>query len=495
VFRSNAIGVFTILVLLFAPGFASFAHEAARVPVIADTDMALDDARALALLAQSPSLDLLAVLTSDGGSSPCEGASRAHRLLARLDRSGVPVGVGAPLPAPAPPWRENSRLLDELGSGEAPACEALPKAVELARETLERSHSPVTWFALGPMTNLASLLERHPELADRLRAVYYSGDRLDAEPADWNTARDRDAAADVFAAGVPLHLVAPREAEAALPLDASLLEAVSASGSPAARWISRLHAEPRVQRLVAEGHAGPWDDAAALALLAPAAFDSTRLRESPPLTRVVPRSPDAVRSALLEVLAPKEGLEPRQGVVLRRFPTEPSALRDDVAEVAAEILERHGAEEWKAALLTNELHRHLGIYSLIGVKMGIRARELLGASLDDLRVESHAGLRPPMSCLTDGLQVATGATLGRGTILVAGSDPIPKATFSKGEARLELALKNPVWIRIRSDVASAVERFGKLTPEYFGEIRRLSIQYWLALDRREIFEEAASSGS
>jgi pyrimidine-specific ribonucleoside hydrolase len=181
-------------------------------------------------------------------------------------------------------------------------------------------------------------------------------------------------------------------------------------------------------------------------------------------------------------------------VVLRRFPTEPSALREDVARVAEPILERHGAEEWKAALLTNELHRHLGIYSLVGVKMGLRARELLDAALDDLRVESHAGVQPPMSCLTDGLQVATGATLGRGTILVGGGDPIPKAVFSNGEARLELLLKDAVWRQIRSDVGSAVERFGKLTPEYFDEIRRLSIRYWLALDRHEIFEEVASEG-
>jgi pyrimidine-specific ribonucleoside hydrolase len=231
-----------------------------------------------------------------------------------------------------------------------------------------------------------------------------------------------------------------------------------------------------------------------LVLLEKAAFDSTLLRDSPPITRVVPRSPDAVRNALLRVLAADEGLEARQSVVLRRFPDQPSALREDVAEAAPEILRRHGAEEWKAALLANELHRHLGIYSLVGVKMGIRARELLDASLDDLRVESHSGLRPPMSCLTDGLQVATGASLGRGTIRVVEGDPAPKAIFIKDEVRLELALKDAVWRRIQSDVDSAVERFGKLTPEYFGEIRRLSIRYWLTLDRREIFDEAAPSG-
>lgn len=186
-------------------------------------------------------------------------------------------------------------------------------------------------------------------------------------------------------------------------------------------------------------------------------------------------------------------LEPREGVVLAHFPSEPSALREDVAEVADEILKRHGAEEWKAALLTNELHRHLGIYSLVGVKMGIRARELLDASLDDLRVESHAGLRPPTSCLTDGLQVATGATLGRGTIRVEQTESAPEAVFTKRRARLQLALKEEVRNQIRSDVAAAVEQFGRLTPEYFEEIRRLSIRYWLTLDRREIFEEVRGS--
>jgi pyrimidine-specific ribonucleoside hydrolase len=177
--------------------------------------------------------------------------------------------------------------------------------------------------------------------------------------------------------------------------------------------------------------------------------------------------------------------------VLSRFPIEPSELRQDVARVADDILKRHGAEEWKAALLTNELHRHLGIYSLVGVKMGIRARELLDASLDDLRVESHAGLRPPMSCLTDGLQVATGATLGRGTIRIEANDPAPEAIFTKGKLRTQLVLKDEVRSRIRFDVGTAVDQFGNLTPEYFDEIRRLSIDYWLKLDRREIFEEVA----
>jgi inosine-uridine nucleoside N-ribohydrolase len=301
----------TIAVLLFAPALASFAHQVTKVPLIVDTDMALDDARALALLASSPSVELVAVLTSDGGSSPCEGASRVHRLLTSLGRGGALVGVGESLAAPAPPWREISRILDQLGSGEAPACDTLPGASKLAREALDRSGSPVTWVALGPMTNLASLLERHPKLESRIQAVYYSGDRAEQEPPDWNTARDRSAAAAVLGAGVAIYLVPPRDAEAALPLDASWLEAVDGFDSPAAKWISQLHADARMPQIVADGDTGPWDDVVALALLEPAAFESTPVGDSPHLKRVVPRSPEAVRHALLRVLAADEGLEAR----------------------------------------------------------------------------------------------------------------------------------------------------------------------------------------
>ena len=61
--------------------------------------------------------------------------------------------------------------------------------------------------------------------------------------------------------------------------------------------------------------------------------------------------------------------------------------------------------------------------------------------------------------------------------------------FIAGEARLRLTLRPEILDRIRADVQEAIQRYGDLTPEYFEEIRRLSILYWLELDRREIFLE------
>jgi pyrimidine-specific ribonucleoside hydrolase len=50
-----------------------------------------------------------------------------------------------------------------------------------------------------------------------------------------------------------------------------------------------------------------------------------------------------------------------------------------------------------------------------------------------LEVLSHAGTKPPISCLNDDLQVSTGATLGHGTIPIAADPkPRPEATFTDG---------------------------------------------------------------
>lgn len=182
--------------------------------------------------------------------------------------------------------------------------------------------------------------------------------------------------------------------------------------------------------------------------------------------------------------------ETRETVVLARFPTEPSALLPDVAGLATQLIARHGIEEWKATVLTSELHRHLGTYSIIGAKMGIRARELFGVGLDELTVVTKAGNRPPLSCLCDGLQVATGASLGRGSISAdSGAPPAAEAVFAHGGKKLRLILKPEVAQRVVNELRELRDRHGGTSPEYFREVRASSLRAWLELKRCEIFDE------
>lgn len=42
---------------------------------------------------------------------------------------------------------------------------------------------------------------------------------------------------------------------------------------------------------------------------------------------------------------------------------------------------------------------------------------------------------------------------------------------------------------ITAELRAANQRYGDLTPAYFAEVRRISLQAWRDLDRRQVFEE------
>lgn len=148
----------------------------------------------------------------------------------------------------------------------------------------------------------------------------------------------------------------------------------------------------------------------------------------------------------------------------------------------------HGLEEWRICVLTNEIHHHLGIYSIVGAKMGLKAREQLGAPLGSLQVTSFAGSQPPVSCFNDGLQLSTGATLGHGNIEVVKSEPVRvEAHFRAGGEGVKMRLKAEFERGVQTDVACAVEEHGTLTSAYFVYVRGLALRYWLQWSRDEIF--------
>jgi formylmethanofuran dehydrogenase subunit E len=176
-------------------------------------------------------------------------------------------------------------------------------------------------------------------------------------------------------------------------------------------------------------------------------------------------------------------------VVFEDFPDADRLIRSDIRPYMHQIIEKHGHEEWKYCVLTSEIHQHLGIYSLVGVKMGLRAREFFDVGVDALQVTSYAGARPPISCLNDGIQVSTGATLGHGTIHIAGDpDTRPEAEFTRNGRTVRIRLKPEYLQRIKADVSRGIEEHGNQTEAYFHYIRQLAIKYWLELDRKEIFE-------
>ncbi len=79
------------------------------------------------------------------------------------------------------------------------------------------------------------------------------------------------------------------------------------------------------------------------------------------------------------------------------------------------------------------LHGHLGPFLVAGIRMGLLALELLDSpGYFGITAVSETGTRPPVSCLTDGIQIGSGCTTGKGnlTVIEAGR---PRVRF-KSEA-------------------------------------------------------------
>ncbi len=121
--------------------------------------------------------------------------------------------------------------------------------------------------------------------------------------------------------------------------------------------------------------------------------------------------------------------------------------------------------------------------------MGIRALELTGAERGHLVVKSLAGLRPPFSCLNDGLQVSTGATLGQGMITVIESaTPKFAAVFTAHSNIISLKIREDYLEQVNKVIGFGLKNFELISMDYWNYVRKHAIRYWLDWDRKEIFE-------
>ena len=162
----------------------------------------------------------------------------------------------------------------------------------------------------------------------------------------------------------------------------------------------------------------------------------------------------------------------------------------DIEAIRESTISSHGTKEWQVAMLSIEFHRHLGIYLILGVKMGLRAVELLKTNGNAPHIISYTGRRPPLSCLNDGLQVSTGATLGHGLIRVESlpdGGVEPKALFKSADSTIELSLKSEFRAIVERDVSNAKREFGT-SAEYWAEIRRIALLCWRDWSREDIFD-------
>jgi formylmethanofuran dehydrogenase subunit E len=97
--------------------------------------------------------------------------------------------------------------------------------------------------------------------------------------------------------------------------------------------------------------------------------------------------------------------------------------------------------EYDLPTLSEWFHGHYQPYIALGIRMGELAMNLLGAQRHELTINSETGFRPTYSCMTDGLQLSTGSTIGNGKLKVE-EKGVLAATFSKDEKQLRIESKD-----------------------------------------------------
>jgi pyrimidine-specific ribonucleoside hydrolase len=184
-------------------------------PIILDCDPGHDDALAILLAIARPEIELLGI-TTVAGNAPLEATTRnALSILTLAERTDIPLAAGADRPLRRP-LRTASQVHGASGLEGAdlpePSVEAHPEgAVALMADLISSSDRAVTLVPTGPLTNVATFLDAHPELHERIGRICLMGGAIGegnwTASAEFNIWVDPDAAARVFEAGLPLTMI------------------------------------------------------------------------------------------------------------------------------------------------------------------------------------------------------------------------------------------------------------------------------------------------
>lgn len=180
------------------------AQNPQRRKILLDTDIGsdIDDAVALAYLLRQPRCELMGITTVTGDP---QGRAQLAAALCREAGRSIPIHAGLSLPLKVDPMQTEAPQVKRL-KGKQPTF-ADHGAIEFLRETIRAHPGQITLLAVGPLTNIATLFTRDPEIPALLAELVIMGGKYSDYPTpwgptEWNIIVDPHAAQQIFAAPV-----------------------------------------------------------------------------------------------------------------------------------------------------------------------------------------------------------------------------------------------------------------------------------------------------
>jgi pyrimidine-specific ribonucleoside hydrolase len=277
--RTFAVLVACATLLLLAVAYRTV-ETPGRVTVIVDTDAGTDDLIALAYLFEREDVQIDLVVAVNGLAHAEAGARNVARLVRAANRR-VPVAVGETQPldgraAFPDDWRAAAETLPGVTLPDVRR-PPRPDGVSALIERLRNSQTPIRLLALGPLTDIAAVVQRDRRAAANIADIVIMGGAIDvagnapatasAPVAEWNIYVDPVAAGIVFRSGIPITLV-PLDATNQVPLDAGLVGDFTARRHSAlGTAVAQLFAS--ATPMIESGGYFAWDPLAAMVLTDP----------------------------------------------------------------------------------------------------------------------------------------------------------------------------------------------------------------------------------
>lgn len=446
-----------------------------RYHIIVDTDGGIDDMKALSMLLASPDVHVLAVTVSSGVLDNRSAYIKVKSLLDSYYHNGIPVGINrsgvnnATVKFKPPDFKWGNESVTDPASA--------PEAVKVISEILKYEDSKLSLVCLGGLSTAAKALKEIPEFRSGVKDIIWSCEGI-GKTDGFNYSIDRPSAEYILKSGINVDAVSTGSGDQ-VQYSEDFITRLKDINTPYAAKISEFLGSP-----FAKSHKFSFlisDELIPLFMHFPSFFS---LSQNGSVNEVNVLKTDSLKYGIYKILK-REAVKKNQ--VINELPSDPSFYFDDIAPYVTSIINRYGEEEWQAGVLANELHRHLGVYAIIGVKMGIRIREYFNVGVDEFEAVSHAGSTPPLSCMNDGIQVSTGATPGHGLLKVNNDNPLPKVEFRHLNHKIAVSLKPDINSKISGELKEINFIYGLDSDIYWELVRKNAIKYWRDLDRHDIF--------
>jgi pyrimidine-specific ribonucleoside hydrolase len=434
--------------------------------VIIETDGGFDDFRAINLMMKSSNIRVLGFVASNGVIDAQTTTFKIKGLMNELHHQGIRIGINATDKV----VNYGCKPAINFNWGSSDVKEEPIDYKSLINDILKNTHEKITWVSLASLNSLCSYINEFPDQMQRFSKCIWSVNQL--VDSSFNYQIDTNAYLQLKD---KICIVRVNQAGKQLVYSPEFI--ANQLGHNSGDFYASLKLPSVYSSIVG-------DELVSFYLHDSLYFKSKKVGSNEWNASLLPdfKYEDKILDLMCSDLLVKNQ-------VFAAFPVDSNLYAPELRGKITATIQKFGADEWQSCVITSELHRHVGIYALVGTKMGVRAKEYFAAGVDEMQVVSFAGENPPISCMNDGLQVSAGASLGHGLIsLDTTQKAMPVADFTYLGQKIRIKLKDGYRKQIYNQVHQLEMTCGTSSNTYWEYLRVIAFEIWFTWDRDEIFE-------